>query len=231
MNNDSIKEIINKLQNINNRGYSSYNVFSDWLDLMLYALMRDDENYLKIVRKYKNERKQGEREIDFFANAFSLLLAGMKKTNCDLLGEIYMQWNLNNKHSGQFFTPHHIAGLMAQLAKPNVCESINDPACGSGVMLIELCKIMTLKELNEAFFVGQDMDWDCVRMCALNMTFFNLNSYIIHGNTLKMEFNRVFQTARHICGGSIRELSQEEIKKRNTFKGLKNEAKQQVLFN
>lgn len=204
-----MKEILKQLERISAFGHSSYSIFDDWLDLMLYALMSDDENYLKIVNKYNNDRKEGERPIDYFKKAFHLLMAYMKETNDEVLGEIYMSWNISNKHTGQFFTPKHIARFMAQINKPY--GIINDPTCGSGIMLVEACKTMTSEVLNEALFVGQDIDNTCFKMTALNMLFFNLNSFVIWADTLKMEYYEAFQTKRTPIGGEIRRLSKEEL--------------------
>ena len=205
-----MKNILSQLEKITSRGYSHYSVFGDWLDLMIYALQGNDEEYLKIVGKYNNDRPRGEREIDFFADAFSFLLKEMEETNDELLGEVYMTLNINNKYSGQFFTPKQIASFMAQITAPR--GVISDPCCGSGIMLIEACKTMTNEEIDQSLFIAQDLDYTCVRMCALNMCFFNLNAYIIRGNTLKMnDYQQVFKTARSYLGGSIRELTQEEI--------------------
>lgn len=199
------------LENVSRCGYNPVQVFDDWLSLMLYALMRNDEKYLEIVRKYDNERhEKGKRPIDYFAQAFGLLLKAMQESSREILGEIYMQWNLANKYSGQFFTPAPIAEFMAKIASPKA-GFISDPCCGSGIMLISLCKEMSYSELFDATFVGQDVDLTCVKMCALNMLFFNLNSFVIWGNTLKVEYLRVFQTKRSVYGGTVRELSPAEV--------------------
>ena len=92
-----MKDILKCLEAILREGYSSFTIFNDWLDLMLYALQRDDEHYLEIVKRYKNNKPRGEREIDYFAQAFTLLLKFMKETNEDVIGELYMQWNMSNK--------------------------------------------------------------------------------------------------------------------------------------
>jgi hypothetical protein len=43
------------------------------------------------------------------------------------------------------------------------------------------------------------------------MTFFNLNAYIILGNSLLYDYQRVYQTTRSYLGGSISELTAEGI--------------------
>ena len=67
-----------------------------------------------------------------------------------------------------------------------------------------MCKEMTNKEVDNSLFIGQDIDFNCVQMCALNLLFFNLNGAIIFGNTLAVEVNRVFITKRsYSMGGSL----------------------------
>ena len=207
-----MKDIINELNYILNQGYSSYKIFNDWLDLMLYALMENhEEEYLKTVHRYRNTAEIGKREIDHFKNAFHLLMAKMQETNDEILGEIYMQWNVNNKYAGQFFTPKNIATFMTQIVNPTYGEIISDPCCGAGIMLIEACKLMNSESLDKALFIGQDLDKTGVKMCALNLLFFNLNGYIIHGNTIELEYLQVYQIIRSPFGGSIRKLTDEEV--------------------
>ena len=205
-----MKEILAQLEAILRLGYSSYSVFDDWLDLMLYALQRDDPHYLEIVRKYKNDLPQDKREIDYFCKAFALLQIEMQKTSEDVLGQVYMEWNMSNKYRGQFFTPKHVASMMAQCLAPTG-GNILDPCCGSGVMLVEAIKTMTNGQLDNACFCGQDIDLTCVKMCALNLLFFNASGYVVWGDTLLMQCNKVYQTRRSYLGGSIRELIGEQF--------------------
>lgn len=227
-----MKNIIKELEKVQSKGYDAHQVFCDWLDLMLYAFLGDEEFYLTIVKRYRNTADIGQREIDFFKNACHLLMDNMRENNNELLGEIYMQWNLAYKHSGQFFTPPHIASFMAQLMNPVDREVISDPCCGAGVMLIESCKLMTYSSLNKALFIGQDINHTCVKMCALNLLFFNLNGFVILGDTLAFEYNKVYQTTRTYLGGSIRVLGSEEVEmmKPTLIKQTKQEITNQIAL-
>jgi type I restriction-modification system DNA methylase subunit len=208
---DDTKEILRQLEIITRKGYDAHQVFDDWIALMFWALQRNDEEYLKIVRRYRNERPPGDREIDHFCHAFGLLMKKMAETNKELLGELYMTWEVSNKYTGQFFTPWPVAEFMARILAPTG-GAISDCACGSGVMLIAACKTMTNEQLDRTVFVGQDIDFTCVMMCALNLTFFNLHGYVILGNTLAMERRLIFRTVRSYMGGSISEIPVEQIK-------------------
>jgi len=204
-----MKGILEALESILRHGYNSYDILNDWLDLMLYALQGDDPHYLEIVRKYKNDRPKGEREIDYFCKAFALLQLEMQKTNDDVLGQIYMEWNMSNKYRGQFFTPKHVASMMATMLNPK--GRVLDPCCGSGVMLVEAIKVMDNVTINDSSFYGQDIDITCVKMCALNLLFFNVNGYVIWGDSLLLECKKVYETRRSFLGGSIRELTADAL--------------------
>lgn len=209
-----MKQILESLEAILRFGYSPYEVFNDWLDLMLFSMQRDDEHYLEIVKRYRNEGPKGQREIDYFAKAFTDLLVFMKETNDDVLGELYMQWNMNHKCRGQYFTPKQIADFMAKAVVTNA-GNILDPACGSGIMLIAAIKNMTNAQIDDSIFCGQDIDLTCVKMCALNLLFFNVNGYVIWGDTLKFECKKVYETKRSYLGGSIRELTGKRLERFN----------------
>jgi hypothetical protein len=204
-----MKSLMDTLMKVLNRGYNSYDIFNDWLDLMLYALQREDERYLEIVRRYKNTAKQGEREIDYFAQTFAELQLEMMRTNEDILGQVYIEWNQSNKYRGQYFTPKHVASMMAKCLNPK--GRILDPCCGSGVMLVEAIKTMDNETLGQSLICGQDIDLTCVKMCALNLVFFNANGYVVWGDSLLMECNKVYQTKRSYLGGSIRELTGDAL--------------------
>jgi hypothetical protein len=203
-----MQDILKELEHIVAMGYSAYGIFEDWLELMLTALQRNDEEYLKIVHKYRNTAKTSEREIDYFCAAFGRLLVHMKRTNEETLGELYMQWNMANKFRGQFFTPKNIAAMMARMLNPQ--GRIIDPACGAGILLVEAIKAMDNKKLDASVFYAQDIDLTCVNMCALNLCFFNVNGFVIWGDTYTGEIKKVYRTTRSAIGGSVRLLSPEE---------------------
>ena len=210
-----MKEILKSLEAILTRGYNSYDVFNDWLDLMIFALQRDDPHYLEIVNRYRNDKPREEREIDYFCKAFALLQIEMQKTNEDVLGELYMQWNMNNKYRGQFFTPKHVASMMANMLNPK--GRVLDPCCGSGVLLVEAIKTMDYETVEKSLLCGQDIDLSCVKMCALNLMFFNVNGYVIWGDSLLLECRKVYMTSRSFMGGSIKELKDDDLEKFKEF--------------
>lgn len=186
-------------------GYRQSQVFTDWIELMFWAFQRKDPEYLKVTNRYKNDQKKDTRPADYFSFALGELLAHMKLTNEEVLGYLYMEFSAF-KGTGQFFTPQSLTDLMAKIVsgdkelKGNIC----DPACGAGGNLIACCKNMSCKNVDKSCFYGQDIDFTCVQMTALNLMFFNLNGVVILGNTLNLEAQRVFLTKRsYLYGGSL----------------------------
>jgi len=99
--------------------------------------------------------------------------------------------------------------MMANILSPK--GKVLDPCCGSGVMLVEAIKSMDNETLDSSLICGQDIDLTCVKMCALNLLFFNVNGYVVWGDSLLMECNKVYQIKRSYLGGSIRELTGEAL--------------------
>lgn len=208
----AIKEILKPLEQIASRGYHMGSVYRDWVSLVLYSLMRDDDLYLEVMGRYSNDGNKGEREADKFAESFKLLMKWCARENHDLLGDVYMEiaTNYDSKSMGQFFTPIPVCDAMAKMTvgtdndKP---VSVADPACGSSRNLISAAKVVHA----ESFFHGIDLDTVCVRMSAINCCMFNMNAVILHGNTLSMKFFDGYTTKRTPLGGTVRRLTEDEL--------------------
>lgn len=87
---------------------------------------------------------------------------------------------------GQFFTPHPVAGLLAELAQIGNSEerdTVLDPACGSGRLLLAAAKRNRYQR-----FYGADTDPLCCKMALMNMLLQSLTGEIAHMNSLSNEF-------------------------------------------
>ncbi|CCD89868.1 conserved protein of unknown function; putative DNA methylase [Bradyrhizobium sp. ORS 285] len=177
-------------------------VFHDWLDLMLYALLSSSDNirrgerdpekwsgvyeerYLSVVERYATNQEPGERPIDRFAQAFAYLIEEMTETGADCLGDIFMEEISFGEH-GQFFTPEPVAKMMAEITAPDG-GSVTDPACGSGRMLIA-------SHTPGTFLVGIDLDPRCAKMTALNLFWRNMRGNVYCGDSLSGEMHTLWQ--------------------------------------
>ncbi len=172
-------------------GKSQGSVFTDFLDMVICALSLGayEEEYLLIVKKYKRE------EVDLFCELLAELLiimdndgAGLK----DVLGEFY-QLNLSNKKAGEFFTPPHVAELMAQMTMDETTrvKTIIDPCCGAGIMLLGAAKVN-----RDNYFFGADISHTSCKMCAINLCLNNLVGEVAWMNTLSGEHFSAYTIAR-----------------------------------
>ena len=101
---------------------------------------------------------------------------------CDILGELYMYIAYSSTQSamGQYFTPEHVAYLMAQIN--NVSEDqlagnqlirTLEPSAGSGIMLLLFCRSVMQahgpKALNKLSLTAIDLDPLCSKMTAIQL--------------------------------------------------------------
>jgi type I restriction enzyme M protein len=73
---------------------------------------------------------------------FSRIDLGNETAQADILGQSYEYLikkfaDATNKKAGEFYTPRSIVRLMVNILNPKEGESIYDPACGTGGMLLE----------------------------------------------------------------------------------------------
>ncbi|MFC7076167.1 N-6 DNA methylase [Haloarcula halophila] len=210
-----VDDLIATLEQIRQRGHSAHTVFRDWVELMLFALQRRDEPYLEILEGYREradmDQPDGQRSADLFANAFGQLQERMAETDADVLGAVYEEYGMSSDAFGQHFTPHPVCEMMAEISgivddsETDGRQTVLDPACGSGRMLL-----VGARHQPTSLFVGQDKDPLCAKMAALNCCFFNIDAYIVQGDSLTVKYQRAWQTSHSPMGGSVRELDEDE---------------------
>jgi type I restriction-modification system DNA methylase subunit len=243
------KDIIKHLDRITASGNRPSIIFQDFLDMTratleaipahLRSVLRDGafapdtEETAKLFERMRN-RYETKYYWEHFANAFYALLDSADGEDGeviwdDTIGQVYMEWGVPNKHTGQFFTPFEIARMMAALTLADIEDqlfqrletaylktptgklhelitssqqvsafvrklggdlvpmcaehiepiTINDCACGSGVMFLAAAEQTPRWALNWGLvqFYGQDIDQACVTMCKINMMIYGLNGF------------------------------------------------------
>ncbi len=167
------------------RGWT--NTFDQVLDLILYALNRNEAEYMKMVSQ------MDKRAVNKAAEISGLLIKVFCYDYCiwDYLGEVYMQIGSLSKSKafGQFFTPFNLCEMAARMQlgdvkltiekarNENNRVSVMEPCVGSGAMLLA-CKKVIIQEaglagLDHFEFFGVDIDTTCVKMCKIQMMLTN----------------------------------------------------------
>ncbi|MHB8208443.1 N-6 DNA methylase [Mucilaginibacter sp.] len=114
------------------------------------------------------------------------------------MGELYQQ-AISSGHNGQFWTPEPICDMMTAITIGDTLEdnqTVCDPACGSGRMLLSAAKIN-----RRALFYGADLDITCCKMTLVNMLLNSLQGEIAHMNTLSNDFYKGYKVSTTLVNG------------------------------
>jgi type I restriction enzyme M protein len=105
---------------------------------------------------------------------------------CDPFGDIFMQYLANKDLRGQCFTPDGVANLCARILDTfvGIKQVINDPACGSGRMLLAAAKLAE-KRGEHIYVIGEDIDSVCVKQTAINLALHGIYGEVVCHDTLK----------------------------------------------
>lgn len=138
---DYKKQIIKTLESITSSGVSAHDIFDDFLNIALDSLERLPDHVRSIVQTGKpaddteevqkrfgrlRERYQNPVYFERFSEAFAYLMLSAEDDWNDTIGDVYMEFGISNSHSGQFFTPFHIAKLMAEMTMTDIPALVHE---------------------------------------------------------------------------------------------------------
>jgi type I restriction enzyme M protein len=155
--------------------YDPADVFRDFIDYSVACLLVDGDQAVA-ERLHRQYGKDYEKLPDLFQAWVFILNREIHEDGMalwfDALGTVYEYLASTHKKGwlGQFFTPAELCDLCTRIAsdpenKP-VGKRINDPAVGSGRMLLSY-----LAHFPGNYLYGEDIDPICAKMCALNLAF------------------------------------------------------------
>lgn len=106
----------------------------------------------------------------------------------DVIGNVY-EYLLEKfasdagKKAGEFYTPGQVSTLLARLLKPAKGNTICDPACGSGSLLI---KVGRQADKRDFALYGQESNGTTHALCRMNMFLHGMDNFRIEwGDTLR----------------------------------------------
>jgi type I restriction-modification system DNA methylase subunit len=96
---------------------------------------------------WTDKNKLSDARLKDLVEHMSSLKVGNQDYSADVMGDAYEYLikkfaDLSKKNAGEFYTPRSVVKLMVRLLKPKSGESVYDPACGTGGMLIEAIRNM-----------------------------------------------------------------------------------------
>ena len=191
--------------------YSEFEIFTDWVRIMAYSIQNacciwhDDEwndreeMYKTVMGKYTKEEQTKLCEM------YAWLVEAYDKEISDILGEIFMSKDFGSSMAGQFFTPFHISLMTAKLGLDDKTENdritMNEPSCGSGGMIVATARALHEKGLPYQKMMdvtAQDLDWNAVYMCYVQLSLLGINAICVQGSTLTNPYDPETTDKRHI---------------------------------
>lgn len=143
--------------------------------------------------QWSNKNKLSDRLMIDLIEHFSQYNLCNSNVDSDLLGNSYEYLikhfaDLTNKKAGEFYTPRSVVHLLGLILDPHEGETIYDPACGTGGMLLE--SVNHLKEKNEDYrtlkLFGQEKNLTSSSIARMNMFLHGIEDFQIHrGDTLR----------------------------------------------
>ena len=150
-----------------------------------------EKTYAALATKYDRS------ELECLSSMFAEVVNGLEENpNQDFLGDLFMALELGNEHKGQFFTPYSVCRMTAKMTYGKDLEakidqrgwiSVNDPACGAGVLLVAFaneCKLRHTNYQTSVLFVAQDIDHIVGCMCYIQLSLLGCPGYVVIGNSL-----------------------------------------------
>lgn len=167
--------------------YDVSQIFDDFLTIVICCLCYQQQEplYMQTIKKY--DRKELNAFAQLFAEVWKLYIKAENSGQwIDPLGEYYEVLASNYKKSklGQFFTPKPLCDMLSHLTieKNNFGKTVNDPACGSGRMILAANNVC---EGN--YYVCQDLDPICCKMSAINLCMHKIRGEVHCMNSLLNE--------------------------------------------
>ncbi|MFB0840436.1 N-6 DNA methylase [Arthrobacter sp. E44] len=142
---------------------------------------------------WANKERLPEAALTALLDTFHPVKLDPDSVNGDMLGSAYEYLlrefaEASGKKAGEFFTPRHVVHLLVKILDPKPGDSIADPACGSGGMLVE-----TVSAVREAGadprtlrLFGQEINLTTSAIAKMNLYLHGLEDFrIVRGDTFR----------------------------------------------
>jgi type I restriction enzyme M protein len=140
-----------------------------------------------------NKDKLPETSLLNLIEAFGTLDLSPDRVGHDILGNAYEYLlrqfaDESGKKAGEFFTPRGVVRLLTRILDPQPTDSVYDPACGSGGMLVEAANevIEAGGSVRQMRFYGQEVNLTTAAIARMNLYLHDIeDARVVRGDTLR----------------------------------------------
>lgn len=140
---------------------------------------------------WTDKTKLDDERLKDLVEHMSSLPVGNNNYSADVMGDAYEYLikkfaDMSKKNAGEFYTPRSIVKLMVQLLQPKSGETVYDPACGTGGMLIEAIRNMDDPRAAYGKIYGQENNLSTSAIARMNLYLHGADEFrIVRGDTLR----------------------------------------------
>ncbi len=140
---------------------------------------------------WTDKNKLTDARLKNLIEHMSLIKVGNKNYSADIMGDSYEFLikkfaDMSKKNAGEFYTPRTIVKLMVNLLDPQPGETVYDPACGTGGMLIEAIHHIKNNQLTYGRIFGQENNLSTSAIARMNLYLHGAKDVkILKGDTLR----------------------------------------------
>lgn len=140
---------------------------------------------------WTDKTKLDDERLRDLIEHMSSLPVGNRNYSADVMGDAYEYLikkfaDLSKKNAGEFYTPRSVVSLMVRLLQPKSGESVYDPACGTGGMLIEAIRNMDDEKASYGKIYGQEKNLSTSAIARMNLFLHGAKEFrIVREDTLR----------------------------------------------
>ena len=140
---------------------------------------------------WTDKTKLTDERLKNLIEHMSSLKVGNKNYSADVMGDAYEYLikkfaDLSKKNAGEYYTPRTIVKLMVMLLDPKPGDTVYDPACGTGGMLIEAIRHIDDRQMTYGKIYGQENNLSTSAIARMNLFLHGASDFkVAQGDTLR----------------------------------------------
>ncbi len=141
---------------------------------------------------WTDKNKLSDERLKDLIEHMSEIKVGNENYSSDVMGDSYEYLikkfaDLSKKNAGEFYTPRAVIKLMVKILNPKPGETVYDPACGTGGMLIEAIRNMNDDKSTYGRIYGQEKNLATSAIARMNLFLHGARDFkILQGDTLNL---------------------------------------------